>query len=90
MGGFICVHIIINNILTIVIKHLISGNSLFKILILRVFSEAQKCYPYFWFTRPIFLLNIIKLLRTHKTLHRFLNDVLIFKSYGRIYFFTYN
>ena len=35
-GWFICVNTILNNILNIIIKKLISGNSLLKILILRI------------------------------------------------------
>ena len=44
-GRFICVNIILNNILNIIITNLISGNSLFKILILGI---NEKVLPFLW------------------------------------------
>ena len=44
-GWFICVNVILNNIVAIIIKNLISGYSLSKILILRI---NEKLSPFLW------------------------------------------
>jgi hypothetical protein len=64
-GCFICVNIILVIILIDISSFVISGGILFKILVLGI-NEMALCLssevlkglcPYFWFTRPIFLLN---------------------------------
>ena len=46
----ICVNIILNNLLDIIIKNLMSGNSLYKILILGI---NEKVLPFLWSLKSI-------------------------------------
>lgn len=65
IGCFICVNIRLVIVLMDMNNFVMSGGILFKMLVLGInemviyhlSSEVLKVVPYFWFTRPIFLLN---------------------------------